>query len=207
MSEPTDDQLADDPGLVVDADVAAVLADPSLWGEPPVDLADRVVRDISSESEIGPAGAARSSRSGARWAMLGAAAAVLAVLVTIVTISAFDGSGGRSVSAALLPTGRAGTEGGSLDLTESDTGVGIVIDVPALPPCEDGYYYEGWVATEDGLTMPAGTFHAGGAIELWAAAELDDVVGFTVTHQWYGSVEDVPVDAGDVVLKATVVAD
>ena len=208
MSDPTDDAAADEPDVALDPAVAALLGDPAMWGRPGADLGDRVVRDVASESELGPRGVRPSGRSGARYALLGAAAAVLAVLVAIVGLSAFDGSGERTVSAALIPTGRAGDAGGTVDVTASDAGVGIEVAAPDLPPCADDDYYVGWVTTSAGHDVPAGTFSSGGTIELWAGVDLDDVEGFTVTYH-YGRNGTQPVAAGDapVVLKATLPTD
>lgn len=202
MSDRTDDMPMEEP----DDEVVAILRDPALWDSPSVDLADRVIRDVASESELAPATADRATRRGGiRYAVLGAAAAVLAVLVIVVGISAFDQSGERVVSAALIPTGRAGDSGGSLDLRASDAGVGIEVDAPDLPPCAEGDYYEGWVRTHDGGMVPAGTFRAGGTIELWAGVDLDDVAGFTVSYHYGDGPEDVGSGPGnEVVLKATV---
>jgi hypothetical protein len=205
MTDPTDDPTDDAPGPELPPEIVALLADPAMWQSPDVDLADRVVRDVAAEAELGPNGARRTTRTGTRYALLGAAAAVFAVLVAIVGISAVDDSGGRTVSAALIPTGRAGEAGGTLDATASDAGVGIEISAPDLPPCAEGDYYVGWVTTHDGRSVPAGTFSSGGTIELWAGVDLDDVSGFTVTyHDGEGS-DGGAIDVGDasVVLKAT----
>jgi hypothetical protein len=201
MSDEMDDLPLEEP----DDEVVAVLRDPALWDSPSAELADRVVRDIASEAELGPSASARHGRSGMRYGLLGAAAAVLAILIGIVGISAIDQSGDRTVSAALIPTGRAGDSGGSLDLRASDAGVGIEVDAPDLPPCADGDYYEGWVTTSDGVTVPAGTFRAGGTIELWAGVDLDDVTGFTVAYRYGDRADDGGSSASDdVVLKATI---
>ena len=205
MTDPNDDPTDDAPGPDLPPEIVALLADPSMWEAPGVDLADRVVRDVAAESELGPNGARRTTRTGTRYALLGAAAAVLAVLVAIVGISAFDDSGGRTVSAALIPTGRAGDAGGTLNATASDAGVGVEISAPDLPPCADGDYYVGWVTTHDGRNVPAGTFSSGGTIELWAGVDLDDVTGFTVTYHYGERSDGAAADEGDapVVLKAT----
>ena len=204
MSDEMDDLPLEEP----DDEVVAILRDPALWDAPPADLADRVVRDVASESALGPIAHDGRGRSGMRYGLLGAAAAVLAVLIGIVGISAFDQSGDRTVSAALVPTGRFGDTGGSLDLRASEAGVGIEVDAPDLPPCADGDYYEGWVTTLDGATVPAGTFRAGGTIELWAGVDLDDVAGFSVSYRYGDRPADRGSSAGDnVVLKATIAAD
>lgn len=203
MSDPTDEAAGDEQDVALAPEVVALLSDPATWGRPRADLADRVVVDIASESELGPHGSRRVARSGTRYALLGAAAAVLAVLVAIVGISAFDESGDRTVSAALVPTGRAGDAGGTIDVTESDAGVGVEVSVPDLPPCADGDYYVGWVTTGAGDGVPAGTFSSGGTIELWAGVDFDEVAGFTVTYHYGRSGTEPSVGGAPVVLKAS----
>ncbi|MDX2378786.1 MAG: anti-sigma factor [Acidimicrobiia bacterium] len=209
------DDAASDATLDIDDDVRALLADQRIWEEPPHDMADRVVATVRSEtpSMASPrAGASVPSRrilpSGARPALRGAAAVVLVFFGGIAVFSAVDDPSVGTRVAVLLPTGLAPAEQGEAEFERTDAGVSIDLTMPSLPPLEGENFYEGWVHTSDGHAIPAGTFHGGDDVDLWAAADLEEIEEFTVTREL--AVEPASAEhrsSGEVVLKGTIASD
>ncbi len=195
-----------DPGF--DPDVQALLADPRMWEQAPSGMADQVAGVVRSEASVAPAAADRRSAMPhwARPALLGAAAVVLVLLGGIALFSSVDDAQSRSGFAVVLaPTGRVPSVEGEAEFTATDSGVSIGVDAPSLPPLDGDDFYEGWVHTAEGHAIPAGTFHRGDEVELWAGVDLDDVSEFTITRELAEEPESVEHrSSGDVVLKATI---
>ena len=217
------DPYADDTGRVaapfaaiVGDDVAALLADASMWDDPPNGLADRILDGAGADTAASATVLTERTRDGAdtpdalavrslptrptseaeneqsrpprRWRrsvtpiVLGSAAAVAALLGGIVLLSAISGNPSPPAFAApLIPTGLIADVEGDVEITPSASGLEIALDAPSLPRRAAGEFYEGWLRLDDGGLVPAGTFHEGAGVTLWAGIEFESVVGFTIT--------------------------
>ena len=205
---------ANEPDDLIEAGLAALLADPNNWLEPPAGLDDRIVEAVRSEVDLGaaePHVAAVSSRGARRLtslrpALIGAAAAIVLLFGGIVVLSALSGvEQTESFSAELISTGLIPDVGGDIDVTSFDSGLRIDLSAPALPRRDNGAFYEGWVRTADGNLFPVGTFHDGDDVTLWAGVELDRVELFTITLETAAGPDDpAQGSSGTVVLRAQI---
>lgn len=195
----------------IDDEFAALLADPSMWGQPGPDLEDRITAAIASESVLNePTTNVRSLDSARRgWirpALLGAAAAVVFLFGGIVTLSALSGVEDRDTfSSELISTGALANVSGDVDIAVFDSGLRIDLDAPTLPRRDNGKFYEGWLKTFDGNLIPVGTFHEGDDVILWAGVGLDEVEAFTITlEESAGGQDPGQGSSGEVVLRTLV---
>jgi hypothetical protein len=214
------DDLKSDPDTVgadgvLDADIAALLADSSTWAEPPPELGDRVVAAVRSESTLGASDPVSSTVSlvGAgrptwiRPALFGAAAAIIFLFGGIVVLSALGSAdtGSDTFSAELTSTGLLPDVAGDIEVTSFDSGLRIDVEAPGLPRRDNGKFYEGWVRTADGDLFPVGTFHDGSNVTLWAGVELDRIELFTITlEEAAGGDDPGQGSSGEVVLRTEI---
>lgn len=199
---------------LLDADIAALLSDPSTWAEPSPELGARVVAAVRSESTLGGPSPASAATSDARrrlgWlrpALVGAAAAVAFVFGGIVVLSALSGTepATDAFSEELVSTGLLPDVGGEIEVTSFESGLRIDLGASGLPRRDDGKFYEGWVRTVDDDLIPVGTFHDGADVVLWAGVELDRIVLFTITlEEAAGPVDAGQGTSGDVVLRTEI---
>jgi Anti-sigma-K factor rskA len=161
------------------ASVDAVLADPALWAEPPVDLQERVVAAITAESESAPPS---GRRPWVRYAVGGVAAAVLlAVGVTVgIQLSHDDGV---YFAASLQGTQLAPKATGDVTLHKTPSGWRIELHATGLPRREGGEFYEAWLKDETRGLVPIGTFNDGRDVILWAGVGPADFPTLTVTRE------------------------
>jgi hypothetical protein len=202
------------PEDVIDAELAAMLADVTMWVEPPSGLGDRIADAVRSEAELGVPEANQAGvlsldgrrRTWLRPALLGAAAAIVFLFGGIVVLSALSGvEETETFSAELISTGLIPDVGGGIDVTSFDSGLQIDLSAPGLPRRDDGAFYEGWVRTVDGNLFPVGTFHDGDDVTLWAGVELDRIELFTITLETTAGPDDpAQTSSGEVVLKAAI---
>jgi hypothetical protein len=194
-----------------DAQISALLADPTVWDSPGDDLGDRIVNAISSESvdaletfaaPAGPSG----RRTWARPALLGAAAAIIFLFGGLVILSGLSGVEDiDSFSAELVPTGLISDQSGDITVTSFDSGLRIELDAASLPRRDNGLFYEGWLKTVDGDLFAVGTFHDGVDVTLWAGVELERVELFTITLEEAAGPDDLGQgSSGDVVLRTEI---
>ena len=194
----------------VDGDMAALLADPTMWENPSSDVGDRIIDAVRSESSLHDAVPVASTSDGRRaWlrpALLGAAAAIVFLFGGIVVLSALSGVEDRETfSSELISTGLLANVSGDVDIAVFDSGLRIDLDAPTLPRRDNGAYYEGWLQTFDGDLVPVGTFHEGDGVVLWAGVGLDQVESFTITLEESAAGQDLGQgSSGDVVLRTTV---
>jgi hypothetical protein len=185
-------------------DVLALLGDQRVWGEPPSDLADRVVAAVGAEAAPSSEGEERPGMPAwMRPALLGAAAVVVVLFGGIALFSATDDGPGGQVALALAPTSGGQDVSGEVELAESSSGVSIELDAPRLPYLEGDRFYEAWVHTSAERVVPVGTFRGGERVTLWAGVDLDDITRFTVTRERAESGDSAEQrTSGDVVLWA-----
>ena len=160
---------ADDPAAGF-PDLAAVLGSDAVWDEPPADLEDRIVAEITAEA-AGSAAPVRVSNARPRW-LIAVAAAVVAIAGIGVGV-ALSGDDDREPVGdvfALEATDLAADATGEGELTELRNGLRIILTVDDLPAAAEGQFYEAWMSSAAG-PVSAGTFHmraGAGEIELWA---------------------------------------
>lgn len=185
------DQLALD-------DLRELLADRSVWGEPPAGLEDSVVVAITAEaasgsSDIEPAprpapevegeavslDEARSRRSSPRrWLPAVAAAAVVAGALGI----GLAGNGEEPLRFdVVLATVGPGEASGSATLTRTVSGWEVVLEADGLPRLDGGRYYQAWLKDTEGVLVPIGSFNESGRIVLWSGVTPVDFPDLTVT--------------------------
>lgn len=195
------DSFPSESGPSVDRDLAALLADESMWD--PVDPAveDAIVAAIAAEAE--PAGAVTPISAARGWRGLVVAGAAAIVLVVAAVVAFDDGAEPAGVELALTPTDLAPEASGLVLVAETPLGTRLVLDVAGLPPAAAGRYYEAWLRTGPETGVSAGTFHlrgGDGEIELWAGVAVVDYPLFTITIQDEGD----PQSSGQVVLRGRV---
>ena len=160
---------ADDPAAGF-PDLAAVLGSDAVWDEPPADLEDRIVAEITAAA-AGSAAPVRGSNARPRW-LIAVAAAVVAIAGIGVGV-AMSGDDDREPVGdvfALEATDLAADATGEVELTELRNGLRIILTVDDLPAAAEGQFYEAWMSSAAG-PVSAGTFHmraGAGEIELWA---------------------------------------
>lgn len=178
--------------LLGDMAMDDVLSARWLWEPPDPALTDRVVRELAGDSTNSnvPSDQDRSKESNAvpvsrqvRPVVLGVLGAVAALFAGIVLLSALSGSPAPvDIADDLVPTGAVADVSGRVEITESDSGLVIELEVGGLPPLPSGTYYEVSLGLDDGRTLSAGSFTEGGDIVLTAGTTLPPVIDLTVAE-------------------------
>jgi len=179
-------------------DLRDLLADESLWAEPPAGLDDGIVAAIAAEAVTrparpetpaappDPAGSptvvplAPRRRQGLRLA-LSAAAAVAALAVAGIVVSRSGDSADGSV--ALAATDVLPDASGSASLRRTDSGWRIELDATGLPRRDGGRFYEAWLRNADGVLVSIGTFNEGVDVVLWAGVPPSEFSTLTITEE------------------------
>lgn len=162
--------------------VRRTLADEATWEIPPQSVADGVLNEIRAETNPFDVPARRPSVP----RLLAAALTLGAILlVTALALGSFD----RGTQVALAGTELQPAATGSAWLEPTDAGWAIRIDLEDLPPAEAGYYYEGWVWSDDGEGVSIGTFHLRNGMEplqLWAGVDVLEYPSIWISLQAEG---------------------
>lgn len=151
----------------------AVLIDPAIWEEPPPELEDQVVALIAGNQS-------RTSTSGGwleRWVRPLAAAAVL---VAVVGLYGLFQTRSPDWEVDVPGTDLAPLAMSSIAGWNTESGTRMVLAVEGLEPAPAGYVYEFWLS-QGPLHISAGTFTAGGEIELWTGVTRADFPRLWVT--------------------------
>ena len=148
--------------------VRRTLAEQTTWEVPPQSVAEGVLSEIRAGTN--PFDVRNRRRSVPR--LLAAALALGTILlVTALALGSFE----KGTRVALAGTELQPTATGSAWLEPTDAGWAIRIDLEDLPPADAGYYYEGWVWSDDGEGVSIGTFHLRNGTEplhLWAGVDV-----------------------------------
>jgi Anti-sigma-K factor rskA len=170
-----------------------LLADPTLWAEPPAGLEDRVAAAIAAEATAGAgAGAAapvlptvaRGRRTPVAWRLLGVAAALLLVVGVAASVARrSSGGGGERLSMALAAPAGAPAATGTATLRRTDSGWRIELDATGLARLDGGRFYQAWLRDAAGTLVPIGTFNEGADVVLWAGVSPRDFPTLTVTEE------------------------
>jgi hypothetical protein len=196
--------------------VAPTLRDEAVWVEPPAGLADSIVAAIAAERAVAPrspvvgmpsaqprTGARRRHSRTAWWIGAAAAAAVVALAVgLVVSRGGSETEEQFSIAGTELDSDAAATA----ELADLPNGVAIELDISNLDPAPEGYYYQGWVRSDDGETVTIGTFHmrgGDGSVTLWSGVDVAEYPTLTVTLQQEGAG---PESSGQVVLRGSIVS-
>jgi anti-sigma-K factor RskA len=165
-------------------DLQTLLADPSLWVEPPSGLEDAVVAAIGAEAvgTVVPFDRA-SRRRRPPYLFAGVAAAAAAVIIAVGVVATTGNGGDDGVSIALGPTELVPGAHGSARVVPEDSGLRISLDATGLPRRDNGLFYQAWLRNEAGVLIPVGTFHDAEDVTLWAGVSLDDYPTLTITEE------------------------
>lgn len=172
---------APESGETLDA-TRQVLTGAAVWAVPPDSVAEEVLGEIRARTNP-----FRESRR--RISPLRVLAAVVTLgailLVTALGLGSLrDGTRVDLAGTELLPTAS-----GTAWLESTDAGWSIWIDLDGLPPADDGYYYEGWVWSDDGDGVSIGTFHLRNGHErlsLWSGVDVADYPSIWISLQAEG---------------------
>lgn len=182
----------------VDAELAALLRNPSVWVEPPPLLEravlDRVSAEISTVSSQlrrspdvrAPVRPIANRRMSSRSVRLLAVAAGLALAIGSTSFLLSRQPTTPSTSFALSATPLQPDAVGNVKITETTSGLRIELNATGLPRRDGNQFYEAWCKGPAGL-VPVGTFHSGEKVTLWAGVALKDFPGFTITQEEVGS--------------------
>jgi hypothetical protein len=203
------DEPADDAARAEAALLAAALADPATWQEPPAELEALIVDQVREEAALGRPVAA-ASRPGRpahirRWAvpLVGVAAAGVIALGAGLALTADEDD--DPVALAALTSETDPDVSGEAEVFDTDSGFAIRMELQGLPLLPDGGFYEAWVRDEDGTLVSIGTFsQSAGPITLWAGVDPCEFGGISVTRE---RPDGDPTSSGDRVLGGPVVCD
>jgi hypothetical protein len=163
-------------------EVRRTLAEETTWEVPPQSVADGVLNEIRAETNPFDTPARRSSVP----RLLAAALALGTILlVTALALGTFE----KGTQVTLAGTELQPAATGSAWLEPTDAGWAIRIDLEDLPPADDGYYYEGWVWSDDGEGVSIGTFHLRNGMEplqLWAGVDVLEYPSIWISLQAEG---------------------
>lgn len=163
--------------------VRGLLADGAMWAAPPPELIDRIVVRIDKPPASGatPRGGVQS-----RWALIGGLAAAAALLVALLVTDRMTGRAGGTPSreVAMSGTELAPEASATARVSETPSGVSIILRLEGLDPAADGFYYQAWVKGSAGL-VAIGTFHMRDGedepVELWSGVAVASYPDITVT--------------------------
>lgn len=159
-----------------------VLSGSAAWGVPPDFVAEEVLGEIRARTD--PFQKSRRRISPMR---LLAAVMVLGAILLVTVLGLGSLRDGARVD--LAGTELEPTASGTAWLEPTDAGWSILIDLEGLPPAEDGYYYEGWVWSDDGDGVSIGTFHLRNGLErlsLWSGVDVADYPSIWISRQAEG---------------------
>ena len=185
----------------------ALLADPSVWAEPPSELEDAVVAAVAGEADARPAavGSApdrpRRGRALRTGALIGGAAAAAALVLAVVLGPGRD-TNGPDLDASLQATDVVLGAEGYATFTETDSGWRIELDATGLPRLDDGRFYQAWLRDAAGTLVTVGTFNEPDDVVLWAGVSPVEFSTLTVTREL---ADGDPASSGERVLEGTIV--
>lgn len=149
------------------------LTDPATWEEPPPELENQVVALIAGRSIGKTAQAGRMRRS---------VRPLAAAVVTLAVVALFWVLGRPSPDweVAMPGTSLAPLATSTVSGWNTASGTRMVLAVDGLDPAPPGYVYEFWLS-QGPLHISAGTFVAGGEVELWTGVARADFPRLWVT--------------------------
>ncbi len=193
---------SDDNNDDLDAELVALLRDPSLWDEPSDNLEDRVVASIAEERRVVVPMVRRQRTWPGRLAAAAIAAAAAAAIVLIVAPR--DNEQKADAQVVVVGTELAPNVSGRAAITKLSSGVRIKFSVKGLPRRDGDEFYEGWLKNCDGTGLvPIGTFHELDDATGWAGVSIEDFPLLTVTREKVAPPKDAEQgSSGEVVASA-----
>ena len=166
--------------------VRRALGDPVTWDEPPHTIADGVLAGIK-------AGDNPLFHTGRRptWRRFGLAAAAVTVVILLL---GFLGSSGPDAVVNLAGTELEPSASGRALLEPTDAGWSIRLELQDLPPADEGFYYEGWVWSDQGDGVSIGTFHlrdGSHPLNMWAGVDVEAYPSIWISLQAEGEGNEV----------------
>ncbi len=156
-----------------------VLSSASAWEAAPDSVGDEVLGEIRARTDPFQEPHRRISP----WRLLAAALTLgVVLLVTFVGLGTLS----DETRVDLAGTDLQPTASGTAWLEPTDAGWSIQIDFEGLPPADVGYYYEGWVWSDDGDGVSIGTFHLRNGAErlsLWSGVDVADYPSIWISLQ------------------------
>ncbi|MGF1616609.1 MAG: anti-sigma factor [Acidimicrobiia bacterium] len=159
-----------------------VLSSAATWGAPPDSVAEEVLEEIRARTNPFQEPRRRISPMRLLAAMMTLGAILLVTVLGLGSLR--DGTRVDLVGTELLPTAS-----GTAWLRPTDAGWSIRIDLDGLPPAGAGYYYEGWVWSDDGDGVSIGTFHLRNGRErlsLWSGVDVASYPSIWISLQAEG---------------------
>jgi hypothetical protein len=210
MSEFDDIDVPDDEEAALPDDLRALLAEPSMWDEPPAHLESAVITAVTAEVRtVQPAAVAAfaspaTARARRRWQgpVLAALASAAAAAVITVAVTNNDDNPTQQADARvdLVGTALEPSISGSIGVHRTESGVALYLKVPGLPRRDGGDYYQVWLKDCDGTYLvPAGSFHDLDDATAWAGVSADDFPIVTVTKEHLAADPAEQASSGDVV--------
>jgi anti-sigma-K factor RskA len=184
------------------------LASESMWLEPPAELQEAIVADITGQRSTAPAPRQmprhRTARRARRWTATAPWVAVAAVAAAVVLAAVFAFPRAETRQLQLTGTDFAANATAIATIRTTPSGEDITLDISGLPEPPPGHFYQGWVRqgtepTDNAVTI--GTFHMRGGddeVTLWAGVDIDDFPVLTVTLE---PDDGDPASSGQVVLR------
>lgn len=152
--------------------VRRVLGDPTTWVTPPPSVAEGVLAEIRAATSP-----FRGAPRRPTWRRFALAAAGVTGMILLIALLGQLGQG-TGIEVALAGTELQPDATGLAVMEATNAGWSIGLDVDGLPPAADGYYYEGWVWSDEGDGVSIGTFHlrnGSESLQLWSGV---DVAGY-----------------------------
>jgi anti-sigma-K factor RskA len=182
-----DDADVDDAARADAAMLAAALADPVTWAEPPAALEGRVVEHVRSEASHGQpvASRARPGRPTHIRRLVPLVGVAAAAVVALGAVLALRDTGDESpVALASLQSDTDPSASGSVRIFDADSGFAVYLELEGLPRLADDGFYEAWVRDEAGTLVSLGTFsESAGPITLWSGVDPCRFGTITITRE------------------------
>jgi hypothetical protein len=182
-----DDADVDDAARAEAAMLAAALADPVTWADPPAALEGRVVDRVRAEANRGPsvASPARPGRPAHIRRLVPIIGVAAAGVIALGAVLAVRDSGGESpVALASLQSDTDPSASGSVRIFDAESGFAVYLELEGLPRLPDDGFYEAWVRDEAGTLVSLGTFsESAGPITLWSGVDPCRFGTITVTRE------------------------
>lgn len=183
------------------------LAEESIWLEPPAELQEAIVAEITSQRPVRePVTRIPQHRTARRrtWQPWAAGAGIAAVAAAIAAVAVIAFPRGDIDRLRMQGTELATAASAIATIRSTDSGEEITLDVRELGPAPEGHYYQAWLRTgpdpaDNAVTI--GTFHLQGGddtVTLWSAVPIEDFPVITVTLE---PDDGDPASSGDVVLR------
>lgn len=155
---------------------AEELREPSQWEEPPADLEDRIVAEISAATFPQAVELREAPRRQARWIWLGAAA----ILVAVAIAAGIRPGSGPDWTVEVPGTDLAPLATATVEGWATDAGTRMLVHATGLDPAPQGFVYEMWLTSGD-VHISGGTFREIDGAELLVGVSRADYPRIWIT--------------------------